>query len=346
MLGAHSTGATKTRALWAALAVGAMGLLAPARSQAHFTLDAPPAWMSQDATGSPQKKGPCGDEGGGTATNIVTSFQAGETITLKWTERVAHDGWYRIALSYNNRTDLTDPPYAINAAGNSTDAGIENPVMAPVLADGLFPHTAASITIPKAYSYDLKLPQMSCAKCTLQVIQIMLNHPNNGGNGYTYHHCADISIGPGDGGASAVLDAGSTDATLGGSSGAGSSGGSSSSGGSNGASSSGGSSGAGGSSGVGGSGGSSGVGSSGGSSGVSSSGGPSGSGGSSGTAAGSSGAATSSGGNSSSGASAEQPAASSGGCSFVVAAGGGISAVAGLAGVVAVAAARRRRRRG
>jgi hypothetical protein len=67
--------------------------------------------------------------------------------------------------------------------------------VAPVLVDGLFPHTAASITIPKGYSYDLTLPMKPCDKCTLQVIQIMLHHANNQPYGYTYHHCADISIG-------------------------------------------------------------------------------------------------------------------------------------------------------
>jgi hypothetical protein len=194
-----------------ALAIGALGTLSPSVAHAHFTLDAPPSWMSQDAIGSPQKQSPCGDEGGGMPTGTVTAFRPGETIAVKWTEIIPHDGWFRIALSYANRSDLMDPPYEINSAGLSVDAGIERPPVAPVLADGLFPHAAASITTPKSYSYDLTLPTMPCDKCTLQVIQIMLDHPNNAPYGYTYHHCADISINANADGGAAITDAAAGD---------------------------------------------------------------------------------------------------------------------------------------
>jgi hypothetical protein len=328
MRGIRSTRATGKRALFAALAIGAVVVLAPKRSEAHFTLDAPTSWMTQDASGSPQKQSPCGNEAGGTATGTVTAFQAGETITLKWTERIAHDGWFRIALSYNNRTDLTDPPYAINASGLSTDAGIESPVVAPVLADGLFPHSAASITVPKAYSYNLTLPMMSCAKCTLQVIQIMLEHPDNQPYGYTYHHCADISIHAGADGGTTASDAAANDVSAGGSAEAG---GSSDSGGSSVSASSGSSSGSNGSSG--------------------SSGSSSGSSGSSGTPGGSSGASVpssgGSGGSEGADASTEHATSSSGGgggCSLT-ARRDGLPAVAGLAGLAALASATWRRRR-
>src|SRR5215472_12835968 len=199
-------------ALGGALTILLAALLVSSRAEGHFTLDAPPSWMSQDTSGSPQKMSPCGDEGGGTATNMVTAFQPGQTITLQWTEIIAHDGWFRIALSYSNRTDLMDPPYELDSFGNSVDAGIENPPMAPVLVDGLYPHTAASITTPKMYSYQLTLPMMTCTQCTLQVIQIMLNHPNNVPYGYTYHHCADISIQAGADGGTTVVDAGPIEA--------------------------------------------------------------------------------------------------------------------------------------
>jgi MYXO-CTERM domain-containing protein len=206
---------------------------------------------------------------------MVTAFQPGQTITVKWTEIIAHDGWFRIALSYNNRTDLMDPPYAINGAGNSTDAGIENPPVAPVLADGLFVHAAGST--PKPYSYDVTLPTTPCTKCTLQVIQIMLNHPNNQPDGYTYHHCADISIQAGADGGTMIMDAGGHDATTGGSSGAGGSSGSTSSSGAGASSGASGSSSGSGSSGVGGSSGAAGSSGAGGSSGAAASSGSSGS---------------------------------------------------------------------
>jgi MYXO-CTERM domain-containing protein len=196
------------------LGAGMVGLLATTDAQAHFRLMYPPQWVQeQDDLGDPQKAGPCGVDSSAsyTVTNAMTTFAPGQTITLQWSETVAHDGWFRIAISYKNRTDLLDPPYAVNGIGFSTDAGIESPPVAPVLIDGLFEHTAASITTPKQYTYDLKLPTTPCDKCTLQVIQVMLNHPLNTPGGYTYHHCADISIQEGgDGGTVVTSDAGPT----------------------------------------------------------------------------------------------------------------------------------------
>ena len=66
-----------------------------------------------------------------------------------------------------------------------------NPVQVPVLADGLFPHSAK---VDAALETDVMLPNISCKRCTLQVIQFMEQHgPNNPGM-YTYHHCATIQI--------------------------------------------------------------------------------------------------------------------------------------------------------
>jgi hypothetical protein len=179
------------------MALGVAVLLTPALANAHFTMDAPPQWiMQQDTLGDPQKISPCGVDSTVTytPTNTVTAYAPGQTIMLQWTETIAHDGWFRIALSYKNRTDLVDPPYSANALGNSTDAGIENPPVAPVLFDGLFPHLAADITTPKTYTYPLTLPETPCAKCTLQIIQFMNNHAYNMPGGYFYHHCADLAI--------------------------------------------------------------------------------------------------------------------------------------------------------
>ena len=194
------------RVITLAVLTGA-GAWAPS-ARAHFRLDAPAAATSQDASGSPQKLGPCGDEAGGKATGIVTQFQPGETITVQWTEIVAHDGWYRIALSYRGGADLIDPPVVIASNGASADAGVEAPPIAPVLADGLFRHLSAGAA-GKQYTYSLKLPSVPCAQCTLQVIQYMNGHGSNlpnfpdGGinpDGYFYHHCANISIAGADAG--------------------------------------------------------------------------------------------------------------------------------------------------
>ena len=40
----------------------------------------------------------------------------------------------------------------------------------------------------------MQLPNISCKKCTLQVVQFMAEHGFNNPGGYSYHHCADLQI--------------------------------------------------------------------------------------------------------------------------------------------------------
>jgi MYXO-CTERM domain-containing protein len=217
-----------------ALVIGfaSLVLLAPATASAHFHVDYPDAsdypgpspvpWWHEDAFGSPQKLGPCGDEddatdGGGGPTGVVNTFTAGETITLQWTEVISHAGWFRIAIA-PNRADFVDPPIVVDANGNSADAGIENPPTLPVIADGIYRHPMGGLKTWPPYS--VTLPTTPCAKCTIQIIQVMLDHPSNLGNlpdgapnpdGFLYHHCIDVSIvAPGGGTGGGGGDAGSS----------------------------------------------------------------------------------------------------------------------------------------
>ena len=202
--------------------------LVPSPASAHFAIDYPDAatpgpspvpWWHQDALGSPQKLGPCGDEedatdGGGGPTHAITTFEAGQTISLQWTETISHTGWYRIAIAAD-RNSFVDPPIVIDSSGNSADAGVEDPPVLPVLADGVYRHTIGlGQTWPP---YSITLPKTPCAKCTIQIIQVMLDHPSNLGNlpdgspnpdGFLYHHCMDVSIVASDGGAVSEPDGG------------------------------------------------------------------------------------------------------------------------------------------
>jgi uncharacterized membrane protein YgcG len=230
----------KLSSMWVVASVVAV-VFAPSTARAHFTLDYPTSWTVDTNAGDPQKAYPCGvlPTDTFTSSKAVTTFAPGQKITVKWTERVAHAGWFRIALSYLNgaefetTTDFPEPLYqTVGTPPNSTsiDAGIENPPVLPVLADGLWKHPGTNLP-PTQYASDITLPTMPCQKCVLQVLQIMLNHPINapdnnpdGGNGagFTYHHCAYIAIEPGaDGGTQAMPDAG-PDAVASGSSGSGS----------------------------------------------------------------------------------------------------------------------------
>jgi len=73
----------------------------------------------------------------------------------------------------------------------SVSAEIMSPVQMPVLADGLFVHTAK---IDTPFETDVELPNINCKKCTLQVIQFMADHAVNNPGMFSYHHCAEIQI--------------------------------------------------------------------------------------------------------------------------------------------------------
>ena len=131
--------------LVAAVAIGAMGVLAPAAVRAHFILMQPPNWAQQAAgTGTPLKSAPCGQSDPGMAavrTNVVTPFTAGQTVTVTIDERtISHPGHYRVALSTTGMSGLpADPP--VTAGGQPSSACgttvIQNPPVYPVIADGM-----------------------------------------------------------------------------------------------------------------------------------------------------------------------------------------------------------------
>jgi hypothetical protein len=171
----------------------------PAAALAHVHLIAPPSWTTENSFGDPQDMPPCGGEGG-VNTGAVTTVHAGDTIKVQWQETVAHDGHFRIALVQHARSEFADPKFTEVAGGCmdgtqnvcSTSAVIQNPPVYPVLLDGLFVHTAGSVTVPMAYEQAVTIPNLPCSKCTLQLIQFQNHHPP----GYFHHHCADLTILP------------------------------------------------------------------------------------------------------------------------------------------------------
>lgn len=194
----------RSRALAGAFIAGAALLLVPSAADAHFVLQAPASWMSQTADGSPQKMFPCGDEGGGTASGAITAYQPGDKVTITINETVFHPGHYRIALATTNRSQLPPEPQVTPGGGSACGSvPVASPPVFPVLADGVFTHTAP---FGGAQTIQVTLPNITCTKCTLQVLEFMSNH----GAPCFYHHCADISIG------APVPDGGAHDASTGG----------------------------------------------------------------------------------------------------------------------------------
>jgi len=174
---------------------------------AHFKLIKPASWLKEDNLGGPQKGSPCGPGSSGPLGDdvspvpesaAVTEVHAGDTITVDMQETIYHPGYFRIALA-ENRDDFTIPPVD---DPNSCAFDLEKvPTGAHdnVLMDGLFkiePMSGAN----RHLTQDVKLPDQPCDNCTLQIVQVMLNH---GLSSCYYYHCANLKILPATGPAAA-----------------------------------------------------------------------------------------------------------------------------------------------
>lgn len=163
----------------------------------HFHLLEPQGWLVESNLGDPQKLGPCGGTtaNSGMPTNAVAKVQGGSKLHIKLQETVFHPGHYRVALAVKSRAELPPDPSTTTRDSDkgpwSMTAAIQNPPKMPVLADGLFAHTARQ---SDAFETDIQLPNINCEKCTLQIIQFMAEHGLNKDGGFFYHHCADLQI--------------------------------------------------------------------------------------------------------------------------------------------------------
>jgi len=165
-------------------------------AQAHFKLDTPASWIVQDDKGDPQKMAPCGGTmaDGGTRTGAVTELQGGSMMPLAVTETVYHPGHYRVALARRINLLPGDPVAVLKQTDNGTrsDHGVivENPQL-PVLVDGLW-KSQQRRTGPLAT--EVRIPNVDCEGCVVQVLQFMENHPGFREGGYSYHHCAIVNV--------------------------------------------------------------------------------------------------------------------------------------------------------
>ena len=173
-------------------------VMLPAASQAHFRLLAPASWIEENQLGDPQKAAPCGGTNAdfGKPTYAVTDVKGGTPLHVKVQETVYHPGHYRIALAVNSPTELPVDPKATTMTNDkgavmSVSGEVMSPVAPPVLADGLFQHSAKTDT---PFETDVTVPNINCKSCTLQVAQFMEMHPVNNPGQFTYHHCAVLHI--------------------------------------------------------------------------------------------------------------------------------------------------------
>lgn len=188
-----------------AFAIGAVVLLAPSAASPHFVLLEPTNSLVQDARGDPQKLAPCGGnaEGPGVSTNAITEARGGDMLHIKIIEAVFHPGHYRVAMAVNSLDELPPDPETTKKSSPrgpvSASAKIETEIKPPMLADGLFVHTERPAP-GSFHETDIRLPNINCDNCTLQVIQWMAEHRGRPGaalnpdGDYSYHHCAHVKI--------------------------------------------------------------------------------------------------------------------------------------------------------
>jgi hypothetical protein len=161
-----------------------------ANAEAHFVLKTPASFQKQSVLGDPQKAPPCG--GTGVATGEVTTYKAGDTISVTLDETVTHPGHYRVAIGKNGPDDLPPEPPVTKGTTDCGSTTIMNPPVFPVLVDGALVHTKA---FTGTQTIQLKLPaDFTCTNCTLQVLEFMGQHGLNVPGGCFYHHCATITV--------------------------------------------------------------------------------------------------------------------------------------------------------
>jgi hypothetical protein len=184
--------------LVAAATIAGATLIAPAASQAHFILMTPSSWIAENQLGDPQKVGPCGGVTSGVLplTNALTAVKGGQMLHIKVHETIYHPGHFRIALSVNDRSELPADPEDVTKEGPrgpiSVSGKIDPNPKPPVLVDGIWEHHVRQPN--QEFETDVKLPNINCDHCSLQVIQFMEEHGVNKDGRFTYHHCADLKI--------------------------------------------------------------------------------------------------------------------------------------------------------
>ncbi len=184
--------------LTASVIVALGTLTIPMTAWSHFNLVEPVPTLMQDERGDPQKLGPCGGTTAipGTPSGVITNVKGGQNLHIKINETIYHPGHFRIALVSTPDKLPPDPETVTRETEKgpySVSAKIDPNPKPPVIADGLFVHNVRPAT-PNVWETDIKIPNVNCDNCTLQVIQWMAEHGFNKDGGYTYHHCAAVKI--------------------------------------------------------------------------------------------------------------------------------------------------------
>lgn len=95
---------------------------------------------------------------------------------MQFEETINHPGWFRIAL------------------GDENDQGFDQNVLLDMI-----PHSEEGVPSyenPRPYTANVTIPNRTCERCTLQLIQVMTDKSMIGGMYQMYFSCADVTILP------------------------------------------------------------------------------------------------------------------------------------------------------
>ncbi len=206
-------------------ALALAGVCLSTSANAHISLERGGTHLSRYGD-STIKAGPCGKAGGARGTHVY-QYEPGTTITVSLVEYIPHPSYYRFAFDPNGDGKFKEPasikpidPARRCPDGPGDHCGTSDfyntPEVLPGM-DNLNPHLSSAV-LPK-YTWQVKLPDVECDKCTLQVIEVMEDDGAHGPYDPTpgvgvediYHQCIDIVLKRGTGTDGGLVDGGGPD---------------------------------------------------------------------------------------------------------------------------------------
>lgn len=157
-------------------------------ASAHVRLVSPtPRYPTPMMENMDIKTGPCGRPNDSRTTDMsrVTEFEPGETIMVQFNETIDHPGFFRISFD-------DDGQDAFVAPSMRSQVQTAPPFTLPVLLDNIADKDGGM------YTATVTLPNVECERCTLQLIQVMVQ-PNvmswdPSPDQDIYYTCADIAL--------------------------------------------------------------------------------------------------------------------------------------------------------
>ncbi|MDB4964436.1 MAG: hypothetical protein JWN44_125 [Myxococcales bacterium] len=190
------------------LFAGLVSLGLASSAGAHISLEQGGTHMSRSGDAN-LKQGPCGLTGSTRGTHVYT-YAPGATIVVSVVETITHPSYFRFAFDTDGDDGFKEPASIkpidpkrkcpIDSGDHCGAADFYNsPEVLPNM-DNLNAHLAGSGT-PK-YTFGVTLPNVECANCTLQIIQVMEDDLFHGDYDPTpgvgvediYHQCIDITL--------------------------------------------------------------------------------------------------------------------------------------------------------